>query len=127
MLVEATCMCAPALSMWRKDESRPVRRSALTGKSSHTVEGVLRSAGEGSGGQAGEGSGGQAEPELPLALLRRGGVAIGGSKGSEADAEQAHRALWVVGAQQVEGNRPDHSRVVGRRVDGVGAADVGPV
>ena len=36
MIVEATCMWAPARSMWRNEASSPVSRSSLTARSSHT-------------------------------------------------------------------------------------------
>ena len=57
----------------------------------------------------------EAESELPPAGCR----AVVASKEASADAEQAHRALRVVGPQQVERDRPDDGRVVGRRLDGL--------
>ena len=42
MLVEATCMWAPARSMWRKEESSPVSLSALTARNLRTQRQMRR-------------------------------------------------------------------------------------
>src|SRR5436190_13209189 len=91
-LVDATCMWAPARSMWRKEESSPVNLSPFTRKSSHRTPRVLRSDCEQSGADA--------ELELRIGVLGDHRILGAVSEPGHPDAEQAHRALGVVGAQQ---------------------------
>ena len=62
--------------------------------------------------RAGGASAGEAELELSGGRLGRAGLVA--LEAGDADAEQPHRPLRVVGAQQLEGDRADDRGVVGR-------------
>ena len=96
MLVEATCMWAPARSMCRNEESSPLSLSALT----RAIFAHDRRA----PAQADDFSGGHAELQLIAFLLGRNRLRYLTFERGNPHAKQAHRPGRVIGAQEVEGD-----------------------